>query len=315
VKWLGPFLLCLSCLGDCVPFFNDFNYCRDEPSNPPWWISNSGEPSQLFFGGLYVSEEWGTNDLGLLPFLGGAAGVKIGVVDVDNGHAARVRELAASTGATVLFTAGLREGSGTFLQCQDLIDQGCRIIVVPWGWPDHSEMASNLCRLNPNVIFCCAVYNAALNTDTIIDYPASWAGEMANVVPVTNSDRNGQLYPVAAWGTNTLAAPGRNIVANGTYSSGTSYSTPITAACMALLVARMPNMSASQVVGVFRSTSVNIGLTRRIRPDEVMRLYSPTVVTLVIWESDNLKGSWFRIATNTHTSYSPAGFYRVTIEP
>jgi len=49
-----------------VPFFDNPAYTRDEPTNPAWFVSNNGQPSKLYYNGVYQSHETGTNDLGLI---------------------------------------------------------------------------------------------------------------------------------------------------------------------------------------------------------------------------------------------------------
>jgi subtilisin family serine protease len=151
------------------------------------------------------------------------------------------------------------------------IEHSAKVIVLAWGTAYDDAGLSNACwrAWVSNVVIVAAVLNAAVNTDTTVDYPTSW--RLPNVLPVTNTDRSGNLYGAAAWGTNTLAAPGRNLLGSGlngsfVYGSGTSYSAPLVAGGLALLMERFPGQSAAAYVQNLRDTGkpVSEGKTRQM---------------------------------------------------
>lgn len=138
------------------------------------------------------------------------------------------------------------------LEC---VTNGCSVIAMDSGWSLPDATLSNACWVlgQSNVILCCSAPNAAFSLDTgMIDYPHHW--RFPTVQVVTSVDRTGGLYPVAAWGSDVVACPGRNIVAAGTYSSGTSYAAPICAGVVALMRSRHPSWSAVHVLEVLRAT-------------------------------------------------------------
>ncbi len=248
-----------------VPYFNDPGYARDEPTWPTWFMANSGYPSKLYLHGVYQSQETGTNDLDMATAWGiRLTGVKVGVL-YDHAHGNRVAGcvLAVSPFSEIYnstlprwYAANVAEG------ISDCFAHGCKVIVVPGGYGEASDALKAVLETNDCVVLFAAPLTGNLDTGPA-NYPYHW--NRPNVLVVNATDRNGQWWP-SAIGTNCVAAPGRNIVAAGTYSSGTSYSAPIAAGVAALVWARHPGWTASEVVAAICQTATPAGLVRRINP-------------------------------------------------
>ncbi len=256
------FLINISCVGN-VLYFNDPTYERDEPTDPPWFISNNKQPSKLYHNGAYVSQEFGTNDLGILDaWKIHSNGVSVGVVDVTT-HGLRVSNCVAqiSPNSLINFISLSRFESWAIAGgISNAVQLGCRVITLTEGYstPDNKLLQAIDYARSSNSIVCCSVPNIEENLDNsnVIDYPYDWY--LPNVLPVSSSDRNGNHYNPSAIGTNCIMASGRNIVArygNETnYSSGTSYACPIAAGCLAILTDRYPKQSYLAYLSDIRAT-------------------------------------------------------------
>lgn len=255
-------------VGQLVPFLSDPTYERDEPVNPPWFVHNNGQPSHLYHNGVYVSQESGNDDLGLLDaWASQPEGARVGLIDLAD-HGIRVRALVHTVSPasvidfieqTRIYPEQLADGIITAASLGD------RVVVITAGSAVPNESLSNACRYAEaqNILICCAVPNTEGNLDTSLsDYPYRYSWEMTNILGVNCTDRSGLHFNPSATGTNVLGAPGRNIVAAGTYSSGTSWATPILAGCAALLIQRYPGQPVENYIAVLKATAV--GSSRRV---------------------------------------------------
>jgi len=90
-----------------------------------------------------------------------------------------------------------------------------------------------------------------------------------SMIPVSATDSNDVLASFSSFGSYVaLAAPGVGIwttSADGTYraASGTSFSAPITAGVIALMMATKPTLSSSQVESLLYSTALDLGTAGR----------------------------------------------------
>lgn len=244
VSWAEPAWLTYN-QATRVPFLTNPSYTRDEYH---WFIENTGQPSRLFYNGVFVSQETGTNDIGILfAWSVHYGGGSIAVIDVVSAHAYRIKQIAALVAgaetrihgiSTLLNPAVVSAG------ISNRVATGYKIIVITTGFSYPDAGLSNACRYAEasGAFLFCPVPNVGVSIDDVPDYPSSWARWITSIVPVTSTDRTGNLYGpnAAAWGEYVIGAPGRNIVSWGTYSSGTSYAAPIVAGCMSLLMEHYP---------------------------------------------------------------------------
>lgn len=257
-----------------IPFLSNSSYTRAEFD---WWILNTGETSDLYLNGVYQSSEHGTNDIGLIDawavHYGGGA---ISVIDPMSSHALRIKEIAAkvSGAETRIYNVPTLLQPGVIAAAiSNRVSVTYPIIVITTGFSYPDESLSNACRYaeSRGAFIVCPVPNKGLNIDVTPDYPASWARWITSIVPVTSTDRSGNLYGpnAAAYGEYVIGAPGRNIVASGmngvvTYSSGTSYAAPIVAGCLSLLRERYPGQTLEVYRNALWSRSDPATGTRRI---------------------------------------------------
>lgn len=309
-----------------VPFYSDATYQRDEPVNPPWFITNSGQCSKLYHSGVYVSQECGTNDLDMLAaWAMHAKGAKVGVVDMT-AHGDRSCALVATMSpASQIYRHELARWYAATVAAGilDCLSNDCRVILVETGFSTPDNALSNACIIAAGSLIVYPAPDQEGNLDaSLVDYPYRWG--FSNVLPVTSLDRNGLHYTPSAIGSNCTAAPGRNIVAAGTYSSGTSWAAAITAGAAALLVDRLPDQPPAAYVEILRGV---------LRPAKALTLRAPALaitpkVVVVIGDRTNLLytleqssnfTNWFSVArlrsgeSMPLNATNPHLYYRATI--
>lgn len=293
-----------------VPFSGNSNYTRDEYR---WWISSTKPTSTLWLNGVVQSQESGTNDLRLNEahiIQPHAAGVKVAVIDSGT-HGGRIVELLTNTAPQCSVTTRVdQDVDGLSQAVVDCVNLGSRIVVLPWGSSRPFDSLSNACRYaeSNGTILVCSVINSPVNTDTFADYPTSWSPSFSNLLPVAMTDRSGNLYSASAWGTNTVAAPGRNVVCGGTYSSGTSYAAPLVAGCLALLMVRFPKQNSTWYIDRIRTTSDPIPNSRRINPVAML-----AGRRLNLFTSESLGGAATLIYSIPVSA--PTAYYFLKLEP
>ncbi|MBI3871195.1 MAG: S8 family serine peptidase [Verrucomicrobia bacterium] len=144
------------------------------------------------------------------------------------------------------------------IQCFDYArTKGAKVINASFVGTNFSSTllaAINNCR-NAGIVVVAGVGNEGADNDILPGYPASY--NLDNIIAVAATDRSDQLASFSNYGaTNVdLAAPGEAITstrASGVnpYSanSGTSFSTAIMSGAIALLRARYPGLSPSQLI-------------------------------------------------------------------
>jgi len=271
-----------------VHYRPDVSYSRDEYD---WWVANTHAESRLSRNGVYQSSESGTNDIGMLAAWSiqpRADGVVVGVVDIADGHGRRMLNLVTNvaSGCTLLF---YNVGSYTPFNVAQGIDwmrtNGAQMIVIGYGTSANDAALSNACARTswagiPLLVPMREDGSAYLNVDSFPDYPSSYASRLPLVIPVSGTDRTGSRHPSCGYGTNSIAAPFRNIIADGNYESGTSYSAPIAGGCLALIAAKYPRQSAEAWTAALKSTARPVSGTRRIDPAVALIYPTPRLLML-----------------------------------
>jgi len=257
-----------------VPWANNTAYTRDESD---WWISNEQSETRLYFNGIYQGSEYGDSDIGLAEaWKVHPQGYPIAVVDGNTPHGQRVASVAAKvtrnqvflSNLTRLYPSDIASGISNFVRI------GFKVLVVTVGFNAPDVALSNSLRYAEarNALVFCAVPNAAVDIDVVHDYPSSWAAEMDSIVPVTATDRMGNLYGpgAAAWGQFVVGAPGRNIICATNYTSGTSVATPIAAGVTAILMQHKRGRTAAQYRAAIWSTAIPAEGISRIDAEKLL---------------------------------------------
>lgn len=191
-----------------------------------------------------------------------------------SGHGSRVAGVIGAVGDNGRGTVGVAwrtrmmicryladNGQGSIsdvLQCFDYArSKGAKIINASFGSTNFSSLfqsALTACR-TAGIIVVAGSGNGGLNNDQTPFYPASYA--LDNVVAVAATTRSDELASYSSYGAKSvdLAAPGSDILSTGNgsegsyiWDSGTSYSTAIASGALALLWARFPNESYSNII-------------------------------------------------------------------
>jgi hypothetical protein len=243
-----------------IPFFNNSYYARSEQINPPWFVRNYGAPEVLYGNGVPLSwgTETGTYDLNLpAAWAVQRTGAKVGIVDMGP-HGDRVQAIVKTVAlGTVVCRHELHRWYAEEVAAGivDCVNQGCRVITLTTGFGSDVPVLYNALLYASNCVVCCSVPDQSGDLDGgMVDYPYEY--RLPWVLPVTSGDRSGGQYPMAATGTNCVRAPGRNVVAAGTYGTGTSFACPIAAGVTALVMQHYPGLAPEDYVALVRRDGV-----------------------------------------------------------
>ena len=150
--------------------------------------------------------------------------------------------------------------------------QNIRITSNSWGGRGDSKALRDAIQAagNADILFIAAAGNDGYDNDTEPFYPSSY--DPANIISVASTDHNDKPASFSNWGLAAVdvAAPGVNILSstlnNGyKYFSGTSMATPHVAGLAALILAKHPEYSYTQVKeNIFTSADPIAGLDGRV---------------------------------------------------
>ncbi len=147
------------------------------------------------------------------------------------------------------------------------VSKGARVLCVAAGTSEYPEMRQAIdSALRADVVVVAGAGNTP--KDTGVAFPARLPGVLA----VGGTDRAGNHAPISATGPEiALVAPAVDIISTGTFgkyvtSQGTSNATAIVAGVVALVRAKYPTLSASEVVRRLTATATDRG--RPGRDDE-----------------------------------------------
>ena len=137
-------------------------------------------------------------------------------------------------------------------------EHGCKIINCSWGSTSPHEYGKDVIKYVTENLGVIIVAAAGNDNNEALFYPASYD----NVVSVAASNSIDEKWPNSSYNWRVdVSAPGQNVLStlsNSTYgtSSGTSFSSPIVASSLALLMSYYPDtMSNKQLIEILKSTS------------------------------------------------------------
>lgn len=194
----------------------------------------------------------------------------------DNGHGTGVAGTAAaasnnSTGVTsiawacpvmplkVLDAAGSGSYSNIAKAINYAADNGARVINMSFGSTSSSSTLQNAVNYawNKGVVLIAAAGNNGNNTAV---YPAA----CKNVVAVSATNSNDTITSWSSYGSYVdVSAPGESILttwgSNYASVSGTSFSSPVTAATTVLMISIQPKLTNSQTVDLLQKNADDLG--------------------------------------------------------
>lgn len=203
----------------------------------------------------------------------------------DHGHGTHVAGTIGAAGNNGVGVAGVNwnvsimtakflaaNGSGAIYDAIEAVDyitnqknRGVPVVLSNNSWGGggyYQPMADAITRArNAGILFVAAAGNNTNNNDANPYYPCGY--DIDNVISVAAVDQNGALASFSNYGASAvdIAAPGVNIASLGisssnsyVYMSGTSMATPQVSGVLALMAARSPSVSYSQLRDYLYST-------------------------------------------------------------
>lgn len=198
----------------------------------------------------------------------------------DNGHGSHVAGIIGAVGNNGIGIAGVawrvqlmalksldQDGEGSIsdaIECLDYArEHGAQVINASWAGSEFSRTLRNAIRMtrDAGIIFVAAAGNDGTDNDREPVYPASYA--IDNIVAVTSTDHSDLLSNKVNYGSLSveLGAPGTSIYSADSdldqdyaYRSGTSMATAFVTGAFALMRARFPEKSYTELIGRMMET-------------------------------------------------------------